>query len=84
MRTTLPTGGVYRNESGIVNLDYADESDTHCVAYSKRGDRAVYFDSFGNLRSPKELMRFGRKSSNRTPYQRYDKSNCGQLCLQFL
>jgi len=29
MRTTLPTGGVYRNESGIVNLDSTEEPDIH-------------------------------------------------------
>jgi len=50
MRTILPTGGMYRNESGIVNLDNADGPGTHWVAYAKRGDRAVYFNSFGNLR----------------------------------
>lgn len=89
MRTTLPTGGVRRNESGIVNLDNAVGSGTHWVAYAKRGDRAVYFDSFGNLRPPSELVQYLKNGVtlieyNRTPYQRYDQSNCGQLCLQFL
>jgi len=37
MRTTLPTEGVYRNESGIVNLDNADRPGTHWV-YAKRRD----------------------------------------------
>ena len=36
---------MYRNESGIINLDNADGPDTHWVAYAKRAD-AVYFDSF--------------------------------------
>ncbi|KYQ52679.1 hypothetical protein ALC60_08211 [Trachymyrmex zeteki] len=87
MRTTLPTGTVYRNERGIVNLDNADGSGTHWVAYAKRGDHVVYFDSFGNLRPPKELVRYldvAQIEYNRTGYQRYDQSNCGQLCLQFL
>ena len=88
MRTSLPTGGVQRNESGIVNLDNAEGSGTHWVAYAKRGNRAIYFDSFGNLRPPWELERYlGNMTQieyNRTPYQRYDQSNCGQLCLQFL
>lgn len=89
MRTSLPTGGVRRNESGIVNLDNAEGPGTHWVAYAKRGDRVIYFDSFGNLRPPRELVRYlindvTRIEYNRTPYQRYDQSNCGQLCLQFL
>jgi len=52
MRNTLPTSGAHRNESGIVNLDDATGPDTHWVAYSKRNNYVVYFDSFGNLRSP--------------------------------
>ena len=89
MRTTLPMGGVHRNESGIINLDSAEGPGTHWVAYAKRGDRAIYFDSFGNLRPPKELVQYLRNTVtkieyNHTPYQRYDQSNCGQLCLQFL
>lgn len=89
MRTSLPTEGVRRNESGIINLDNAEGPGTHWVAYAKRGDRVVYFDSFGNLRPPRELVRYlingvTRIEYNRTPYQRYDQNNCGQLCLQFL
>lgn len=90
MRTTLPTGRVHRNESGIMNLDNVEGPGTHWVAYAKRGNRVIYFDSFGNLRPPKELVQYLKKNNvtqieyNRAPYQRYDQSNCGQLCLQFL
>ena len=89
MRTTLPTGGVRRNESAIVNLDNAEGPGTHWVAYAKRDNRVIYFDSFGNLRPPRELVRYldnnvTQIEYNHTPYQRYDQSNCGQLCLQFL
>jgi hypothetical protein len=89
MRDALPINGVRRNESGIVNLDDSAGPGTHWVAYAKRGDRAVYFDSFGNLRPPKELVRYlgGDLASiryNRTSYQTYDQSICGQMCLRFL
>ena len=89
MRTTLPTGGAYRNESGIMNLDHAEGPGTHWVAYAKRGNHVIYFDSFGNLRPPKELIRYLDNKMmqieyNHIPYQRYDESNCGQLCLRFL
>jgi len=89
MRNALPISGARRNESGIVNLDDARGSGTHWVAYAKRGNHVIYFDSFGNLRPPKELVRyFGNGVTkieyNRTPYQTYNQSICGQLCLQFL
>lgn len=90
MRNALPAGGVRRNESGIVNLDNVEGPGTHWVAYAKRGHRAVYFDSFGNLRPPKELTQYLDNDDdvkieyNRTSYQEYDQNNCGQLCLRFL
>jgi len=42
-----------RAESDIVNLD-ATGPVTHWVAYAKRNNRVVYFDSFGNRWLPKE------------------------------
>nr|XP_012222208.1 PREDICTED: uncharacterized protein LOC105672076 [Linepithema humile] len=57
MRNALPDK-IHKNESGIVNLDDVDGSGTHWVAYAKRGDRAVYFHSFGNLQPPKEITRY--------------------------
>ena len=88
MRDALPTSGARRNESGIVNLDDTTGPGTHWVAYAKRSNRVVYFDSFGNLRPPQELVRyFGNGITieyNRTSYQTYDQSFCGQMCLRFL
>ena len=88
MRNNLPISGIRRNENGILNLDNFEGPGTHWVAYAKRGDRVVYFDSFGNLRPPKELVRyFGNVSKieyNHTSYQTYNQSICGQLCLRFL
>jgi len=78
MRTTLPTGGGVSNESGIINLNNADGLGTHWMAYAKWGDRVVYFESFGNLRSPKELMRYLNVTQieyNHMPYQHYYQSN---------
>jgi len=89
MRNALPISGVRRSESGIVNLDNAEGPGTHWVAYAKKDNHVITFDSYGNLRPPKELVRyFGNAvvkiQYNRTSYQRYHQSNCGQLCLQFL
>lgn len=87
MRDALPSR-IRRNESGIVNLDDAVGPGTHWVAYAKRANDAIYFDSFGNLRPPKELQRYLGNgvniAYNRHSYQTYDQSICGQLCLQFL
>jgi len=80
--------GIRRNESGIVNLDNAEELGTHWVAYAKRGNCAIYFDSFVNLRLPKELVRYLENNMTqieykRTPHQRYDHSNCGHCACNF-
>ena len=87
MRDALPVDGTYHNESGIINLDNAKGPGTHWVAYAKRGNRAMYFDSFGNLRPPKEVVRLlnvPKIQYNRTPLQTFNQNICGQLCLQFL
>jgi len=45
-------------ETRVVYLNDVDGSGTHWVAYTKRGSRAVYFDSFGNLQPPKKIVRY--------------------------
>jgi len=81
MRNALPISGIHRNESGIVNLDNARDPGTHWVAYAKKDNHVIYFDSFGNLRPPKELIQyFGNGVTkieyNRTFYQTYNHSTC--------
>ena len=62
MRNALPSQ-VHQNECAIVNLDNNDGPGTHWVAYRKQGPHIKYFDSFGNLQPPKELIDyFGRGS----------------------
>lgn len=86
MRDTLPSKPHY-NESGIVNLDSQRGIGTHWVAYKKRGCKVKYFDSFGNLKPPVELIRYFRGSDiqyNHDSHQSYNSFNCGHLCLDFL
>lgn len=87
MRDTLPQHP-YKVECGIVNLDSHTNPGTHWVAYVKKGDTVHYFDSFGNLKPPPELVRyFGSKIKivyNNDSYQTYNQVNCGHLCLKFL
>lgn len=90
MRTNLPKKiKVY--ESGIVNLDDANGSGTHWVAYKKKKNNIFYFDSFGNLQPPIEVLHYFRSDNNNNQvmynhkrYQAYNTANCGQLCLNFL
>lgn len=88
MRNALPSSQPWRNESAIVNLDSFDGPGTHWVAYYKRGRNVHYFDSYGNLKPPRELITyFGGDSRilyNYTNFQKLNKYNCGHLCLEFL
>lgn len=90
MRDLLPTK-VFENESAVINLDSIHGEGTHWVCYRKRGFDVEYFDSFGNLKPPLELLRY----LNSGPYQVVVKYNyfskqnptsvrCGHLCLEFL
>lgn len=92
MRDGLPAK-IYKSESGIVNLDNTSNPGTHWVCYRKKGDKVQYYDSFGNLRPPIELIKYFRSAEEHRPlsiqynydrYQDFSSVNCGHLCLQFL
>lgn len=88
MRDTLPKSPPKRYESGIINLDSVQGPGTHWVAYRKIGDDVLYFDSFGSLKPPIELVRYlgpdCKIKYNSNAYQTYNTINCGHLCLEFL
>lgn len=87
MRNQLPSK-MWDCETGIVNLDNANGTGTHWVCYKKLLDTVFYFDSFGNLPPPKELVQyFGNVPHIVFNYDRRqleDTSVCGHLCLEFL
>lgn len=87
MKDQLPNRPL-KNEIAIVNLDSGFGSGTHWVCYNKKGHVVNYFDSFGNLRPPKELLDyFGVDTHvqyNYTNYQPLSTVICGHLCLLFL
>ena len=58
MRNTLPSSGPRYYESAILNLYDESGPGTHWVAYRKPNKSVVYFDSFGDLHSPLELMNY--------------------------
>lgn len=92
MRDNLPISGPRYNESAVVNLDDVDGPGTHWVAYDKRGGVITYFDSFGDLRPPSELILYfkrGRHPAKKILYnyerqQQFNTVWCGHLCLKFL
>ena len=87
MRNALPASGPRYCESAVVNLDDASGPGTHWVAYRKRGKNVIYFDSFGDLRPPLDLILYLRVDEvkyNPEKYQDFDTYNCGHLCLKFL
>lgn len=90
MRNKLPKL-IRRYESGIINLDDNSGPGTHWTAYIKSNKNITYFDSFGNLRPPIEVIKYflsdGNKNKiiyNHESHQSFNSENCGQLCLEFL
>jgi len=76
-----------KNECAVINLDTSKGRGTHWVAYKKHNNIVEYFDSFGNLKPPKELIEYFKSCTimyNRDIYQKFNTYNCGHLCLQFL
>lgn len=87
MRDTLPKKPK-KTECWILNHDSIKSTGTHWTALIKINDRAWYFDSFGNLLPPIEVMAYlGEKVKLVLNYHKYQQSGtfkCGQLCLKFL
>lgn len=85
MRDSLPNKPL-RQECGIVNLDTTNGPGTHWVAYYKNYNYKEYFDSFGNLQPPLEIINYLKPpiEYNYKQKQKFNTYNCGHLCIQFL
>ena len=87
MRNSLPKKPLYR-ECGIINLDSKKNPGTHWTAYRKIGNKVTYFNSFGDLKPPKEVIKyFGKKATiayNKRRYQSFRSNKCGMYCVKFL
>ena len=87
MRNNLPFDGPWHNESAIVNLDDYENRGTHWVCYKKYDSEVIYFDSFGDLKPPIDLMLYLNVEEVKYNYKRYQTFGtfiCGHLCLKFL
>lgn len=85
MRDELPSKP-YQMECGVINLDISKNAGTHWVAYGKINDYIEYFDSYGNLKPPKEFIKYVGENINYNydNIQKNNRYNCGHLCLKFL
>lgn len=90
MKDTLPRK-IRRHECGIINMDSDSGSGTHWTAYLKRSNEVVYFDSYGNLPPPIEVIKYFRSdgsytniSFNYDVIQNFNSYRCGHFCLKFL
>jgi len=88
MRDQLTSKRRRKCECGIVNLNTQSQPGSHWVAYYVRGTNAVYFDSYGNLRPPPEIVNYLGKDTiiayNDTQYQSFNSVICGHLCIAFI
>ncbi len=74
-------------ECSILNLDTRNGPGSHWTAYFKIRKNIYYYDSFGNLPPPKELLNYFKEKEifyNRNREQEFNTIVCGHLCLCFL
>lgn len=88
MRDNLPNKKPLKNECMIINHDSIIGNGTHWTCFVKNGKNVFYFDSFGKLSPPLELVRYlGGDCNifiNSIRYQKFGTIICGHLCLKFL
>lgn len=87
MRDNLPEK-CHKIECGIVNLDSIFSTGSHWTCYFKNKNNKIYFDSYGNARPPRELVKYLGANDlqfNTDSFQNYeDPPICGHLCLEVL
>lgn len=90
MRDTLPKKSKMKSqECWIINHGSSHTDGTHWTALAKNYSTAFYFDSFGKLPPPIEVVEYLHKNGvqlyyNAKKYQNYGSVICGHLCLKFL
>lgn len=89
MRDTLPTKNPHtKKECWILNHGSSQTNGTHWTALARNYNIAYYFDSFGKLPPPFEVIDYLSDDVhiyyNVNRYQNYGTNICGHLCLKFL
>ena len=90
MRNNLPNH-IWKSETGIINTDDKQNEATHWTAYIKRNKDILYLDSMGNLKPPREVIKYFKSDNSRNiirynhdRFQEYNTIKCGHMCLKFL
>lgn len=87
MREMLPDAP-WDVECGVLNLGDLFSNGTHWTCYLKNGNRKIYFDSYGDVRPPIELVAYLGSDGlcyNTERIQNFgDPPICGHLCLEVL
>lgn len=86
MKNQLP---IKRNitERGIINLDDSKNPRTHWCAYIKDKNVVYWFDPFGDVPPPEEIVQYFKNFHifyNHDKFQYFGTSDCGKLSLEFL
>lgn len=88
MRDNLSNTKPKVNECMIINHDSIHNDGTHWTCFVKVEKNVYYFDSFGKLAPPLELIRYLGSDChifyNYEQYQKFETVICGHLCLRFL
>lgn len=88
MRDSLPNRKPKKNECMILNHDSIKNAGTHWTCFVKTDKNVYYFDSFGKLAPPLELINYLGSDCkiyfNSKRYQKFNTIVCGHLCLRFL
>lgn len=75
-------------ECWILNHGSSKTDGTHWTALAKKFNTALYFDSFGKLAPPLEVLDYLGENINlyynAKRYQNFGTAICGHLCLRFL
>lgn len=88
MRDKLLRKKKRKRECWILNHGSSNTDGTHWTALAKINNTAFYFDSFGKLPPPFEVIEYLGSDIhlfyNSKKYQKYGTVICGHLCLRFL
>lgn len=89
MRDSLPNEKPWKNECMVVNHDSIHNPGTHWSCFAKNGNQVFYFDSFGKLPPPLELIEYLGSDCNiyyntRRYQKKFSSVICGHLCLRYL
>lgn len=75
--------------SVVINIQNSNDGEgTHWTSFVILNNIAIYFDSFGNLKPPLDVVEYIGPDVdiyyNSYQYQNYNTYNCGALCILFL